>query len=368
MTDAGRIEEYRGVWVFCEQRDGQLVPTDFELVSQARILADERETEVVCLLPGNGVKGLAGELGGYGADRVIVCESPLLDVYTTDAYAKVVCDIVGRRKPEILLFGATAIGRDLAPRCAARLHTGLTADCTHLDVDMGKYLEFLRKSSTIDVDRTPFDLADRGLKMTRPAFGGHLMATIICPRFRPQMSTVRPGVLKKGAFDRKRAESCVVEEGSFSLEESDIRTKVIEVVRQMKTYTDITKADVIVSVGHGIGADAAKGLALAKELADALGGVVAGSRAAIDAGWLDAGLQVGQTGKTVRPKLYVALGISGAVQHLIGMQDAECVVAVNSNPGAPIFEVASFGICADVFDVLPLMIAEAAQRRPADGG
>ena len=201
------FNEYKGVWVFCEQRQGALMPTDFELVSEARKLADELGCEVTGLLLGDNVEGIAKELGGYGADKVMVCDSPLLKDYTTDAYAKVVCDMVNEYKPEVLLIGATNIGRDLGPRCAARLHTGLTADATHLDIDTAKYVEFLKESSTIDLSKQKFDYEDRNLKMTRPAFGGHLMATIICPRFRPQMSTVRPGVMKKAPFDQGRITS-----------------------------------------------------------------------------------------------------------------------------------------------------------------
>ena len=201
------FSEYKNVWVFCEQRQGELQTTDFELVSEATKLASELGCKVVGLLLGDNVKGLANEIAGYGADEVVVCESPLLKDYTTDAYAKVLCDMVNEFKPEVLLIGATNIGRDLAPRIAARLHTGLTADATHLDIDTKGYVEYLRESSTIDVDNTTFDWEDRNLKMTRPAFGGHLMATIICPRFRPQISTVRPGVMKKDAFDSAKAQA-----------------------------------------------------------------------------------------------------------------------------------------------------------------
>ena len=197
-TDIGA---FKGVWVFCEQRGGQLMPTDFELISEGRKLADDLGVELCGLLLGDNVEGIAKELGGYGADRVYVCQSPLLKHYTTDAYTKVICDIVMEKKPEIVLFGASHIGRDLGPRCAARLHTGLTADCTHLDIDMAKYADYLKTTSTLNVDGMKLNMDDKGLKMTRPAFGGHLMATIICPRFRPQMSTVRPGVMKRAAFD-----------------------------------------------------------------------------------------------------------------------------------------------------------------------
>ena len=351
------FNEYKGVWVFCEQRQGALMSTDFELVSEARKLADELGCEVTGLLLGDNVEGIAKELGGYGADKVMVCDSPLLKDYTTDAYAKVVCDMVNEYKPEVLLIGATNIGRDLGPRCAARLHTGLTADATHLDIDTAKYIDFLKESSTIDLSKQKFDMEDRNLKMTRPAFGGHLMATIICPRFRPQMSTVRPGVMQRAPFDQAKADKVIVEKYPVELAASDLQTEVLEIVKAAKDLVDLTGAEVIVSVGRGIGKDVPTGIKLAEELAEALGGgVVGGSRAAVDAGWLSADHQVGQTGKTVRPKIYVALGISGAIQHLAGMQDSECIIAVNKNETAPIFEAADYGICGDLFKVVPMMI------------
>ena len=352
---------FRGVWVFCEQREGTLNPTDFELLSEGRKLADDLGVELCGLLLGDEVAGLARELGGYGADRVYVCEHPRLRHYTTDAYTKVICDVVMEKKPEIVLIGATNIGRDLGPRCAAQLHTGLTADCTHLDVDVAKYKEFLKSTSTLDVDGMKLDENDRGLKMTRPAFGGHLMATIICPRFRPQMSTVRPGVMKCAPFDQAKADACQVELCPVSLTDSDLKTKVLEVVKEAKTAVDLIGAEVVVSVGYGISKDVKRGLELAQELADALHGVVGASRAAVDVGWISADHQVGQTGKTVRPRIYIALGISGAIQHKAGMQDSECIIAVNSNPDAPVFEAADFGIVGDLFQVAPLMVECAKQ-------
>jgi electron transfer flavoprotein alpha subunit len=256
-----------------------------------------------------------------------------------------------------MLIGATNIGRDLGPRCAARLHTGLCADCTHLDIDVPKYKDFLRSSSTLApnvIDGIAED--DRNLKMTRPAFGGHLMATIICPRFRPAMATVRPGVMKKNTFDQAKADACEIIKPSFSLTEADMNTQVVEVVKAAKKLVDLIGADVVVSVGRGISKDVQGGIKLAEELAEVLGGVVGGSRATIDAGWLSADHQVGQTGKTVHPKIYVALGISGAIQHKAGMQDSECIIAVNKNETAPIFEIADYGICGDLFKVTPMLI------------
>ena len=350
---------FRGVWVFCEQRGGQLMPTDFELVSEGRKLADELGVELCGVLLGDNVEGVAKELGGYGADKVLVCEDPLLKDYTTDAYTSVICQLVEAYKPEALLIGASNIGRDLGPRCAARLHTGLCADCTNLNVDTNKYIEFLKENSTIDTSKIVVKEGDRGLKMTRPAFGGHLMATIICPRFRPQMATVRPGVMKKAPFDQQKADACVIEKPEFKLDAADIKTKVLEVVKETRALVDLTGAEVIVSVGYGISKDPEKGIALAQELADVLGGVVGCSRAVTDAGWLTADHQVGQTGKTVRPRIYIAAGISGAIQHKAGMQDSELIIAVNKNATAPIFEAADYGIADDLFTVLPLMIEAA---------
>ena len=350
------FNEYKGVWVFCEQRQGALMSTDFELVSEARKLANDLGVELSGVVMGSGLaEADLKTLGGYGADRVYNIDSPLLKDYTTDGYAKALCDLIMDKKPEIMLIGATNLGRDLGPRCAARLHTGLTADCTHLDVDVEKYKNFLRTTSNIDVDNTKFE-ENTNLKMTRPAFGGHLMATIICPRFRPQMATVRPGVLKKGEYNEAKANAVVVEPVAFELSEADIKTKVLEVVKEAKELVDLTGAEVVVSVGRGISKDVETGIKLAEELAGLFGGVVGGSRAAIDSGWLSADHQVGQTGKTVHPKLYVALGISGAIQHKAGMQDSECIVAVNKSDSAPIFDVADYGICGDLFKVVPMMI------------
>ena len=350
------IAAFKDVWVFCEQREGKLMPTDFELISKGRDLANELGVNLCgLLLGGEGIESAAKELGGYGADKVIVCESPLLSVYNTDAYAKVICDVIEEMKPEAFLIGATNIGRDLGPRCAARLHTGLTADCTHLDVDVEKYKAFLKTTSTIDVDNTKFE-ENTNLKMTRPAFGGHLMATIICPRFRPQMSTVRPGVMQTQPYDEAGAAKTEIVNVDVKLDKSDIHVDVLEVKKAAKKLVDLIGADVVVSVGRGISKDVEGGIKLAEELAGVLGGVVGSSRACVDAGWISADHQVGQTGKTVHPRIYVALGISGAIQHLAGMQDSECIIAVNKNESAPIFDVASYGICGDLYKVTPMLI------------
>ena len=357
---------FKNVWVFCEQRQGKMMPTTFELISEGRKLADELGVELCGILLGDNVDGIAKELGGYGADKVYVYNSPLLKDYTTDAYTKVITDAVEEIKPEILLFGASNIGRDLAPRCAARLHTGLCADCTHLDIDMPIYKNFLREASTLAEERIEklgtvkingqdHDVS-RDTKMTRPAFGGHLMASIFCPRFRPAMATVRPGVMKKREFCADCAEKVEILHPAFELSASDIKTEVVETVKAAKKLVDLIGADFIVSVGRGISKDVEGGIKLAEELAEVLGGVVGSSRACVDAGWITADHQVGQTGKTVHPKVYVALGISGAIQHKAGMQDSECIIAVNKNENAPIFEVADYGIVGDLFKVVPELI------------
>jgi len=361
------LPAFKGVWVFCEQRGGEMMPTDEELLSRARVLADELGEDVVgIVLGGKGIAEKAKYLGGYGADKIIAYESDLLDVYTTDAYTKVIVDSIQEFKPSVVLIGATNIGRDLGPRLAARLHTGLCADCTHLDIDVANYQAFLKDVSTLDDARiaatdTAMVLGEKvdvskTLKMTRPAFGGHLMATIICPRFRPQMATCRPGVMKRQAFDEAKAAAVVVETPAFELSEADLKTKVLSVEKAAKKLVDLIGADFIVSVGRGISKDIEGGIKIAEALAEELGGVVGSSRAVVDSGWISPDHQVGQTGKTVHPKMYVALGISGAIQHLAGMQESEFIVAVNKNDAAPIFEVADIGIVGDLFKVGPLLL------------
>ena len=347
---------FKGVWVFCEQRDGAILGTSYQLLSEGRKLADDLGVELCGVLLGSGLsEASAKALGGYGADRVYVCDHPLLKDYTTDGYTKVICDLVEDKKPEIFLIGATNIGRDLGPRVAARLHTGLTADCTHLDVDVEKYKAFLKTTSTIDVDNTKFE-DTKNLKMTRPAFGGHLMATIVCPLYRPQMSTVRPGVMQTQPYNEETAAKTVLEKVDVKLDASDIHVDVVEIKKSAKKMVDLIGADVVVAVGRGISSDPKRGIEIAEELADVLGGVVGASRAVVDAGLISVDHQVGQTGKTVHPKVYVALGISGAIQHKAGMQDSECIIAVNKNETAPIFEVADYGITGDLFKVVPELI------------
>jgi len=325
------VDLYRGVWVFAEQREGNLLNVAIELVGEGRKIADALETKLTAVLLGNGVDNLAEKLVKYGADTVLYADHELLNFYTTEGYTKVIDEMIRERKPEIMLIGATNIGRDLGPRISARVHTGLTADCTKLDVD----------------------LENRRLMQTRPAFGGNLMATIICPDHRPQMSTVRPGVMEKAKYDENRTGEIV--KTTPNLSSDDIRAKVLEVVKGGKAEVQLEESKIIVSGGRGLGNP--EGFKLIEELANKIGGVVGASRATVDAGWIDHGHQVGQTGKTVRPTLYIACGISGAIQHLAGMQESKVIVAINKDPDAPIFKIADYGIVGDVYEILPELIS-----------
>jgi electron transfer flavoprotein alpha subunit len=325
------IAAYKGVWIFAEQRDGKLQKVSLELLGKGRELADNLGVELTALLLGSDIDGIAKELIAYGADKVRYADSPLLKHYTTDGYTKVICDLVKSEKPEVILVGATYIGRDLGPRVAARLTTGLTADCTSLDIDS----------------------ENRNLLMTRPAFGGNIMATIVCGDHRPQMSTVRPGVFEKLAKDTEKTGE--IKKMAADLTEADIRTKVVDVVKVAKDIVDIGEAKVIVAGGRGLGSK--EGFAVLKELADELGGTIAGSRATIDNGWLDKAYQVGQTGKTVRPNVYIACGISGAIQHLAGMQDSEYIIAINKDADANIMKIADLALVGDYRKVIPELLA-----------
>ncbi len=327
-----KIEDYRGVWVFAEQRDGKLQKVSLELLGKGKALADKLGVELTALLLGNDIDDIAKELVAYGADKVIYAESPLLKHYTTDGYTKVICDLINDLKPEAVLVGATFIGRDLGPRVAARLSTGLTADCTSLDIDP----------------------ENGNLLMTRPAFGGNLMATIVCGDHRPQMSTVRPGVFEK--LDKDETKTGEIKKVITNLTEADIRTKVIDVVKAAKDIVDIGEAKFIVSGGRGLGSK--EGFEVLKELADELGATIAGSRASIDNGWLDKAYQVGQTGKTVRPIVYIACGISGAIQHLAGMQDSDYIIAINKDADAAIMKVADLALVGDYRTLVPELAAQ----------
>lgn len=326
------IESYKGVWIFAEQRDGKLQKVALELLGKGRELADTLGVDLTAILLGNDIDDEAKELITYGADKVIYAHSPLLKHYTTDGYAKVICELANEVKPEVILVGASYIGRDLGPRVAARLNTGLTADCTSLSIDE----------------------ENRNLLMTRPAFGGNLMATIACAKHRPQMSTVRPGVFEK--LEKNEARIGTVEKIAANLKEDDIRTKVIDVFKTVKEAVDIIEADVIVSGGRGLGSK--DGFIILQELADELGGSIAGSRASIDNGWIDKSQQVGQTGKTVRPTIYIACGISGAIQHLAGMTNSDFIIAINKDENAPIMKAADLALVGDYSKVIPEMLVK----------
>lgn len=353
------FDDVKNIWVYAEQRHGKLMNVALELIGEGYRLSREMPegTKVCGVLIGaeEDVKPLEAELFAYGADEVYVLADPLLKQYTTDGYTKVLTDAIEEIKPEIVIFGATHIGRDLAPRVAARLDTGLTADCTRLDIDMNHYINFLETKTTCNTKGlTPEDPKKDLLKQTRPAFGGNLMATIVTPRTRPTMSTVRPGVMKKREKDTSlKGEAINVK---VNLTAADIHTQVVDVVKAAKEIVSLTDADIICSGGRGLGGP--EGFNLIKEFADKVGGVVGSSRAAVDAGWIDHSHQVGQTGTTVKPKIYFACGISGAIQHLAGMQTSDCIVAINKDPDAPIFEVADYGIVGDLYKVIPQIIAE----------
>lgn len=328
------ISDYKGVWVFAEQRDGKLQKVALELLGKGREIADKLNVELTALLLGHeNMDEMTKDLGAYGADRVLVCDHESLSHYTTDGYSKVIADVVNAKKPEIIFIGASFIGRDLGPRVAARLETGLTADCTGLD---------------IDVDN------NNNLLMTRPAFGGNLMATIVCGDHRPQMSTVRPGVFEKLSPNNLR--EFKVDRFDVKLDSLDIRTEVLEVVKSLKEAVDITEAKILVSGGRGVGSK--ENFEILKEAADALGGIVSGSRAAVDNGWIEKSMQVGQTGKTVRPNIYIACGISGAIQHLAGMQESNFIIAINKDPDCPIMKVADVALVGDYSKILPEIVAQ----------
>lgn len=325
------IQDYKGVLVFIEQRFNHIENVSLELLGKGRKIADELGVELVAVLPGFEVEKHGKLLVEYGADEVILISDKALELYSTEPYTQALSQAIISKKPEVVLFGATSIGRDLAPRVSARLETGLTADCTSLDIS-----------------------EDRMLLMTRPAFGGNIMATIICPDHRPQMSTVRPGVMTKMERDPSREGTLV-----HMNVEIDMNAQCVEVLsfeKEMEEKQDIQEATVLVSGGRGIGS--AENFSLLYDLADTLNGLVSASRAAVDNGWMDHDRQVGQTGKTVRPNMYIACGISGAIQHVAGMEEAELIIAINKDKDAKIFEVADLGVVGDVSKILPYVIED----------
>ena len=331
VEDITDIAAYSGVWVFAEQQHGEPAGVALELLGEGRKLADNLGVPLSAVLIGSDVQTCAEKLVAYGADKVYIKDDPSLKNFNDESYSDIFVQLIGEYKPEIILMGATTYGRSLAPRISSRINTGLTADCTKLDIDEEQKI----------------------LRQTRPAFGGNLMATIICPNRRPQMSTVRPKVMKplEPDFDRK---------GEFINTTAkipvDIKTKVLDVVSELTESVNLSEADIIVSGGRGLGDP--KNFDLIRDLAKALGGAVGASRAAVDAGWIEYSHQVGQTGKTVGPKVYIACGISGAVQHLAGMSSSDIIIAINKNPEAPIFKVATYGIVGNLLEVVPALTAE----------
>jgi electron transfer flavoprotein alpha subunit len=328
-SPAADTAKARGVWVYAEQRRGVLKNVAFELLSRGRELADTLKTELAAVCLGHEVKDV-DQLIVYGADKVYLADHPDLANNQEDYLTHEMVSLIREHQPEIVLAGATALGRSFIPRVAAILNTGLTADCTGLDIDTGKRL----------------------LRQTRPTFGGNIMATIICPDKRPQMATVRPRVFKKNSPDTARKGQII--KVDFKKEGITAKTKLLNFIEDVTETVKLEDADIIVSGGRGLGK--AENFKLIQELADTLGAALGSSRAAVDEGWIPYSHQVGQTGKTVCPRLYIACGISGAIQHLAGMQTSDCIVAINDNPDAPIFQVAHYGIVGDLFQVVPLLI------------
>ncbi len=330
--EAVDTSEYQGVWVIAETHDGKFAEVTVELLGEGRKLAEALDEELALLLVGHEVEPLVPAAAAYGADKVYLVEDEALKHYRTGPFVDVMTGLINKHKPEIVLIGATSMGRDLASRIAARIGAGLTADCTGLEIDP----------------------AERLLLQTRPAFGGNIMASILCRQARPQMATVRPRVMKKPALQEGRQAEVIRKQ--VSLNEKAILTKIVEVIREEGAeQVNLQDAEIIVSGGRGLRAP--ENFAMIRELAGVLGGAVGASRATVDAGWIPAYHQVGQTGKTVQPKLYIACGISGAVQHLAGMSSSDCIVAINSDPDAPIFDVATYGIVGDLFEVVPALTA-----------
>ena len=337
------LEEYKGVYVFAQQVDNELSGIAFELLGKAKELAKDLNTDVTAMLLGSGIKGLADQLAEYGADKVIVVDDPELKEYRTEPYAHAVSSIINEYKPEIVLVGATAIGRDLGPRVSARVATGLTADCTVLEIG--------------DFPLNPVpgqEQKHNQLLMTRPAFGGNTIATIACPDNRPQMATVRPGVMQK--IDPVQGAKAEVIEYNPGFTPNNKYVEIMEVVKEISNTVDIMDAKILVSGGRGVGSK--ENFQILQDLADAIGGTVSCSRAVVDNGWMPKGLQVGQTGKTVRPNVYFAIGISGAIQHAAGMEESDIIVAINKDETAPIFDIADYGVVGDLNKIVPKLTEE----------
>jgi len=330
------LASYQGVWVFAEQKKGKIQSVTYELLGEGRKLADQREVELAAVLIGNDLENEANDLFTRGADKVYLAESENLANFLDEPYSRILARLIREHKPEIVLTGATAIGRSLIPRVAAEIKTGLTADCTELAID-----------------------EERGLLLqTRPAFGGNIMATIICEDYRPQMATVRYKVMKEAIVDPDGSGEII--RVKVAPDELISRTRFLESVEELEYAINITEADIIVSGGRGM--KGPENYAILQELAGLLDGAVGASRAAVDADWIPYSHQVGQTGKTVQPKVYIACGISGAIQHLVGMQSSEIIIAINKDPDAPIFSVATYGMVGNLFEIVPALIKRLKSR------
>lgn len=323
----------KDIFVYIEQKDCEIEKGSIELIGEAKKLVKELDKyKVVGVIIGKGVNKIAKDVIAYGADEVIVIDAPVFENYTTEPYTQAMVKVIKDRNPDILLVTASSLGRDLAPRISARIHTGLTADCTSLEIDPEKKI----------------------LMMTRPAFGGNIMATILCENHRPQIATVRGGVMQ--ALPKDASRKGKITKMDTGITEKALNVEVLEVVKSIRSKVDLRSADIIVSGGRGLGAK--ENFALLEEVAELLGGVVAGSRAVVDEGWISKAQQVGQTGTTVRPQLYIACGISGAIQHIAGMENSEYIIAINKDPDAQIFNYANVGIVGDVKKVLPALAKE----------
>ena len=342
----------KDIYVVVEQRNGNIQKVTYELISEATKLAADLGEQVVAVLMGYKIADKAQSLIHYGAQKVLVLDAHVLEHYTTEPYVRGIEYVIKNYEPNIVLFGASSIGRDMAPRIAGRVHTGLTADCTRLDVEVSKYQEYLRKATNLPEEKImALDTSDRNLKMTRPAFGGNVMATIVCRNYRPQMATVRPGVMELGEKDTSRTGEVVMVDAGLT--EADMNVEILDVVKQTKKAVDITDAKILVSGGRGVGGP--EGYNPLRELAAELGGEVSSSRIGVDSGWIEKDRQVGQTGKTVHPELYIACGISGAIQHQAGMEDSEFILAINTDKFCPMMQLADLGIVGDLKKIVPAL-------------
>ena len=346
------LEEYKGVYVFAQQVDNEVSSIALELIGKGKDLAKDLNTTVTAVLVGSNVMGLTEILGEYGADRVIVVDDPELKEYRTEPYTHALASVIEKYKPDVFLIGATAIGRDLGPRVCARIHTGLTADCTQLDI------------GDFPLVPTPGkEQKHNQLLMTRPAFGGNTIATIACPEFRPQMATVRPGVMQK--LPREAGRKAEIEGFNPGFVPNEKYVEIMEVVKAVSNVADIMDAKILVSGGRGVGSP--ENFKILDELAEAIGGTVSCSRAVVDAGWKPKDLQVGQTGKTVRPHVYFAIGISGAIQHVAGMEESDIIIAINKDESAPIFDVADYGVVGDLNKIVPVLTQKIKEAKAAAG-